>query len=120
MTDKITTPTWVIHGVFDEEHTIVYHTHGLKEYDLMELEMTLPLEKQVAQDFLNLIGLEIANGRSFKDGEKVEKLFNVPIVFRIVDGIHGDNEKHLRVIFPDANNKFPWDDGCDAEYAKQI
>lgn len=113
-------PTWIIHGVLEDEG-IVYHTHGLDAYGSKELELNLPLEQKVAQHFLNLIGAEIANGRNFTDQEVVDDLFNVPIVFREVVGIHSENQElHLRVIFPDVNDKFPWDAGCQPAYASQI
>ena len=113
-------PTWIIHGVYEEEG-IVYHTHGLKDYDSLELELNLSLPEDNAMIFLNIIGLRIANGTIYQDNDVANDLFNLPIIFKEVEGISSDShERHLRVIFPDANGKFPWDDGCNPDYAKQI
>lgn len=51
----------IIHGVYEEE-CIVYHTHGLKDYGSLELELNLSLPEDDAMIFLNIIGLRIANG----------------------------------------------------------
>lgn len=117
---NITSPTWIIHGVF-EDNGVVYHTHGLNEYDSLELELNLPLPEDDAMIFLNMIGLRIANGQPYKDGDVAKDLFNVPIVFKETPGISSmTDELHLRVIFPDAQGKFPWDDNCHPDYANQI
>jgi hypothetical protein len=36
---NITKPTWIVHGVFDDDGNIVYHTHDLDEYGSLELEL---------------------------------------------------------------------------------
>lgn len=125
LVNEIKEPTWVIHAVFDEEgegeSDLVYHTHGLNKYDSLELELNLPLENKIAMQFVNIIGLEIANGRRLKDGDIVEGLFNLPIAFRETKGIFSDSEEvNLRIILPDENGLFPWDDNCSPEYKKQI
>ena len=119
MNKKITKPTWMIHGVCGGGNT-VYHTHGLNEYGSLELELNLSLEKNQACQFINLIGLEIANGKKFKDGDFDDTIFNCKIAFKEVEGIYEENQKCLRVIFPDTNYKFPWEDGCEEPYKWQI
>lgn len=119
---KIKEPTWVIHAVFDEdgEKGLVYHTHGLSTYGSLELELNLPLENELAMQFINIIGLEIANGLKLTDGDFVDGLFSMPIAFREADGIFGEGERNLRIILPDENGLFPWDEGCNPAYQHQI
>ena len=111
-------PTWIIHGVCSGD--IVYHTHGLDKYNSLELELKLSLDKKQAMEFLNLIGLEIANGKVFKDGDFNQTIFTTQIAFKEVKGIYGEENPILRVIFPDTNLKFPWEIGCQEPYKSQI
>lgn len=113
-------PTWMIHAVCDHGK-FVYYTNGLYKYDSLELELNLSIKNKQAQRFLNIIGYEIANnGKRFKDGDIDNTLFTAPIAFKEVEGIYGDGEKNLRVIFQDTNFKFPWEDGCEEPYKSQI
>ncbi|EQB4340873.1 DUF4262 domain-containing protein [Clostridium botulinum] len=115
-------PTWIIHGVCDKDKdTVVYHTHGLEEYNSLELELNLSLEQKQAMRFLNLIGLKIANGIGFKDGDSDNSIFNCEVFFKEVDGIYRNgNRRMLRVILPDPNFKFPWENGCAEPYKSQL
>lgn len=119
MKSKIEKPTWIIHGVCSGDK-VVYHTHGLKEYGSLELELNLSLNKAQGTQFLNIIGLHIANGKVFNDGDFDETIFTCKIAFKKLKGIYGDGEDNLRVIFPDTNFKFPWDEGCEEPYMSQI
>ncbi|MDF2879985.1 MAG: hypothetical protein K0R54_542 [Clostridiaceae bacterium] len=121
--NKIKKPTWIVHQVFDVPEAnggIVYHTHGLNEYDVLELELNLPLEPKQATQFINLIGLEIVNGKKFNDGDFDQTIFSCKIAFKEVTGIQGNGEENLRIIFPDKNFKFPWEEGCNEPYKSQI
>lgn len=44
----ITEPTWMIHQVFNEQ-SVNYHTHGVNEYNSLELEINLPIEKKLTK-----------------------------------------------------------------------
>ena len=120
----ITEPTWMIHQVFDE-HSADYHTHGLNKYNSLELEINLPIEKELAMYILNEIGLEMANKkRELKDGDIIEEIVNVKLAVVKTRGVRSDahkgEESVFRIILPDENLKFPWDEGCDAVFKKQI
>jgi len=117
--NKITKPTWIIHAVFDE-NAMAFHTHGLDKYGSLELELNLPLDQKQGMTFVNLVGLEIANGKKFKDGDIDNTVFQCNITFREAKSIFGENEKILRIILPDENFKFPWEDGCSQPYKSQI
>lgn len=121
MTDKNVKIDWVIHGVYDPdgEEGIVYHTHGMDKYGSLELELKLPLVQEQANSFLNTVGIEIAHGVTFKDGDVKYGIFNLPVAFKEVTGIYGEGKRNLRVIFPDVNGLFPWDAGCEEVYVNQ-
>lgn len=120
MKEKITEPTWIIHNVFDEEE-MTHHTHGLDVYGSLELEINLSISPKNAGMILNILGLEIANGKKFEDGEIDYSIFKNGIAFRKVTSKFGDVVSDvLRVIIPDTNFKFPWDEGCQEPYASQL
>lgn len=122
----ITTPDWIIHGVFDNDNPdrgFVYHTHGLNKHDnRLELELNFPLNKKQAMQFINLIGLELINKNIIINEEYIDDctIFNCPIHFKKVKGIYGDGEENIRIILPDPNMKFPWDEDCIEPYKSQI
>ena len=75
--------------------------------------------------FINLIGYAIAfEGLKVEHGTilKEKTLFSCEVAFVEVEPIYGDddNDKILRIIFPDTNFRFPWDIGCEEPYANQI
>lgn len=112
---------WVVHGVIDDKNNrVVYHTHGLDKYGSLELELNLSVEQKVAMDILNSVGIEIAKGKKYIDGDIDETLLTCKIAFKKVKGIFGYGEMNLRVIVPDPNFKFPWEEGCQKEYINQI
>lgn len=114
-------PTWIIHGVVGGPYgNVVYHTHGLDKLDSLELELNLPLNQQQAMGFINIIGYAIANGRKLKNNDIIEDLFSCKVFIKEVEGIYGEGEKNLRIVFPDPNFKFPWEDGCEEPYKSQI
>lgn len=122
MKKKIKKPTWVIHHVFDEYETN-YHTHGLNKYGSLELEINFPIQQNLAGHILNEIGLKIANGKKYKSNDTIEDIVNVKLKVIETKGVHSDahgDEKVLRIILPDENHKFPWDEGCNPIYQKQI
>jgi hypothetical protein len=119
--NRIEIPTWIIHGVCDGNGGVVYHTHGLDEYGSLELELNLALNGKQAMQFINIIGLEIANGKKFKDGDIDDTIFSAKTAFREVTPIEGDKDKKvLRIIFQDPNFLFPWEEGCEEPYKSQI
>lgn len=114
---------WIIHGVFgDEKEGMVYHTHGLNKYGMTELELNISINQKQAMEFINIIATYlIENNIIIKDEYIDEKnIFNCDIFFRRVKGIHGNGEQNIRIILPDQNFLFPWDDGCDEIFKNQI
>lgn len=117
--NKITEPTWIIHQVFDE-NKIAFHTHGLNKYNSLELELNLPVKLDVGSQIINQIGLAIANGKSFEDGDFDETVLGCKIAFKKAICVFGEKKMVLRIILPDENWKFPWDIGCNKIYKNQI
>lgn len=66
--------TWIIHQVCDGER-LTYHTHGLKKYGSLELELNLFLNPQQAGQFVNLIAQTVADGKKYHSGQRVDGYF---------------------------------------------
>lgn len=114
--------TWIIHGVFDEGG-ITYHTHGLHKYGSLELELNLSLNKKQAMEFIYLIGLQIAGGKRYRSGDMETEIFTLPFYLletRPIQSSGPDDERVLRIIFPDENLHYPWDKGCSPPYKSQL
>lgn len=121
MTERIESPTWSIHGVFDPDsgRGTVFHTHGMDKYTGgPELELNLPLGEQGGH-FINIVGLAIANGEIPAEPGRDTTLFSVPMLLVFRDrGIDLEDEV-LRIVFPDPAGRFPGDPGCEAMYENQ-
>lgn len=112
---------WIIHGVFDKDK-IVYHTHGLDKYGMTELELNMSLNQNQAMRFINLIAEHLIENNIIIKDEYVDEgnIFNCNIFFRRVKGIFGDGEENIRIILPDTNFLYPWDEGCEEGYKEQF
>ena len=108
---------WDIHHILDEP--VSYHTHGLEQFGSLEIEIVLPLYPHEGAMFCNNIGAAIQTGLKVEDGQMVEGLFNLPIFFFKTMPLHGDKEVY-RVVFPDSQGLFPWEDGCEETYKNQM
>ena len=112
---------WVIHCIPDGIGGISYHTHGLKNYIKYELELNLPLELQVAQEFINLIAISLLRGDSdIYDGYKNNTLFSCEVMYLAMYGVQHPEEKHYRIVFPDSKGYFPDNDNCEDIFKAQI
>ena len=122
-------PTWIIHCITDIAEYIAeykkdckyignFHTHGLNKYNNQrELCIVLALEKSVAVNLLNTMGLRVANGETvFTEGIRSDILQDDLDVQLITF----DNDPDLYVILPDPNGKLPMDDDCQEPYKSQI
>lgn len=119
MCKNIVRPTWIVRADCNSGKK-VFSTEGLDIYGSLELELNLSINPQQATYFLNLIGMEIANGKIFKDGDFNDSIFTCEVAFKEVIGIYGNGKKKLRVIFKDPNFKYPWEQGCQEPYRSQI
>lgn len=109
---------WIIHAVAGEKMN--FHTHGAAKYtdQNLEFELNLNLAPDNGQQILNYIVSAFQDGRPLQLDVFIEEIFTMPFVIKKTkDAL--DGEDILRVILPDPNGLFPWDKGCQEEYASQ-
>lgn len=121
MSFKRIKPTWIIHGVGDENTPISYYTCGLKKYGSLELEINLPIKEDLAMHIINSIGFMIMDGKRFNDGDIINEgtIAGCKLVMRNDVGIYSE-ERVIRIIIPDEKLRFPWDKGCSDFFRDQI
>ena len=117
---------WIIHYVFPgscREKELVLpkdvcpmvdcHTHGLARYG-KELQLILPISKDLAACIINNVGTMMKDGRKLRDGDLVTEVLTggEPIRIREI----GD---HFRLIFRDSKGRWPEDAGCDFPFCIQ-
>lgn len=111
---------WIIHYICDCGRT-KFHTHGLCKFGSLEIELNLPLVMEQGGLFVNLIAQSIADGQRYQSGDRVERVFNLPFYVLETDAIGGNpGERVLRVILPDKEVLYPWDNGCEDFYRVQL
>ena len=117
---------WIIHGVIEEDGSLSYHTHGLDKHGMLELELNFSLESKQAVSFINLIAYHfIKNNIIVKEDYISEDIFTCPVYFKKLKAKHTENKfgyktDIIRIIFQDPNFLFPWEEGCQEEYKKQL
>lgn len=117
---KVDINRWAIHYVtgLKDPHMANIHTHFPAEFHHIDLQLALPFNPQIAGEILNCLGTMIANGSDFRSGDIVEGiLVDCPLALKT---FRETGRSVLRVIVPDVNRKFPWDEGCDEVYKKQL
>ena len=115
---------WIIHQVFDE-NTVAAHTHGLDKHNMLELEVKMPFKQEQMNEFINLIASELIKRNLIISEEYYDEgtIFTCPIYFKKTEPTFKTDdfsEDVLRVVFPDPNMKFPWDEGCEELYKNQL
>lgn len=114
-------PTWIINAVCCEHPT--FHTHGLRRYGSLELELNLSLKHEQAGLFVNLIAAKIVEqGKRYQSGDREDDVFDLPFYLFQTQAIHSSrpDDQVLRILFCDPALKHPWEDGCQAPYANQL
>ena len=113
---------WIIHQVVGDDGESVFHTHGLYKHGMTELELKLSIESRQAMHMINSIAIYLIKNNIIIKDEYVDEsnLFNCDIYFRRVKGVYGNGEQNIRIILPDPNFLFPWDDNCDEVYKAQL
>ena len=108
---------WIIHGVCDG-HRVNFHTHGMERYNHMDFQMVLPYPHQELCRIINTMGLRVQAGERFKDGDLVAGIYedcNVQLM------VYEETRRNvLRIIVPDKNNRFPYEQGCEYPYNLQL
>lgn len=123
---------WIIHYVQNgsceccgkEEHSFIpftcnAHTHGMERYDNhQDFQMVLDCGPEQICYILNSLGVMVQSGHRFSAGDLVEGIFTDCSVR--LDEFEETGRKVLRVVIPDANNKFPDEADCREEYKLQL
>ena len=93
------------------------HTDGLWKYGHMEFQLVLDYEQREIMRLLNTIGMRVAEGERFKNGDIIEGLYlDCSIMLREFPDI--DGKPLLRLIVPDKNNR--WPEYAEDPYCKQL
>lgn len=113
---------WVIHCVQnDEKKEIEFHTHGLSKHGYRELSIAMNLPLEIGQTIMNDTGLLLLDrGRDFDDMEVIMNVCNAPVYMAVVEDGHQEGRIQTRIIFPDENGLFPWDEGVQDYCVRQI
>ena len=119
-------------GVMDNP-TFSYTTGLLEKFNHPEI-IIFGLHPEVAQEFLNLLRDRIADGETFEEGKDYDEIAHgFTTRFVEVDDAKGQPDyfgaglryyKHyqpelaeayqaIQLVYPDAENRFPWDEGYD-------
>lgn len=95
------------------------NTHGLEElYGHMEFELVISMPAAYAAQILNLFGERVRDEAVFEDREVVEGILKrFPVHLKRMSSYE---KTRLRVIVPDANGRWPEDEGCEPPYSLQI
>lgn len=118
---------WYSHGVIpqaDENGAYNYmntHTHHVGEtFNHPNLQVALNIGTQLTQSILHTVVDKIREGTTFQDGDTDDDVIeNYPVLFKSIVRAEDPEESLLRIIFPDANGKFPGDEGCNPVYDRQ-
>ncbi len=111
---------WYAHYVFDEDSATQtnIHTHGLPDkYGHMDLQIVIPLPKNVAQGILWAVVRRIESGDVFKAGDMADEIvheFKVKFVGAIECG-----RPVLRIILPDKYGGLDQGDFKDEKFGLQ-
>ena len=99
------------------EYTCNARTHGMEKYNHKDFQMVIQYSDENIRRILNTFGLWVQQGRTFKDGDEIEGIFEDCTVR--LNEFEETGRKVLRVIIPDKNNVFPEDKKCLYPYSVQ-
>ena len=120
--------TWIVYAVCNG-HGLKFLTKGLaRDFETLELELNLNVSLENGGLVLNVIAEQISEGKRYTDFERVTGLFTMP--FYVIETVpcslpqdereNPDYEKVLRVVIPDYQGRFPWEDGCEEGFKDQL
>lgn len=101
----------------------LYHTYDQPEIIIMGISF------RIAAELINLIAEQMGAGKSFQDGDVSDSIAEgFPMAFRNVSPANypdyvgyalwfyeSPNFPLLQCIWPDRDQRFPWDEGCEEE-----
>lgn len=115
---------WIVHFVFETrdcefDGMANIHTHGMAQnFNHPDLQIVLPIDPQTAHMLLIEIVEQVKQGRVFEANQRYGKIIkDFDILF--IEAKEGERTV-LRVILPDSQGKFPFDEDCEDVYDKQM
>lgn len=100
---------------------ITYITQGAAKYCGWEVELNLPIKIHQANDFLDAVVTYCKIKKEpINPNVKVKEIFGVPVVFRVMPPLIGDEPLVLRLSFPDEKGLFPEDKDCEPLFKRQM
>ena len=93
------------------------HTHGMEKYGHLDFQLVLNYPAHEIARILNTLGLRVQEGERFKNGDLVAGIYEDCDV-RLTE-FEEDGRTVLRVVVPDAQNRFPDNPDCRYPYTVQ-
>lgn len=110
---------WALRSRFGED--ITYVTKGAKKWVGYEIELNLPIKQHQALDFLKAVVTYCrVKEEQIQPDIEICEIFGLPVVFRLMPPILGEEDLVLRLVFPDENGKFPEDKDCAPIFRRQL
>ena len=121
---------WIIHYVSNsvcncwkadsafKQYLCNAHTHGLGQYDHPEFQVVIDAGPKEIARLLNTMGIWVREGKKFCAGNMVSVLYEdcQVLLYPVIE----DNRELLRLVIPDAKNRFPQDPNCTYPYCMQL
>jgi len=109
--------------VLPVEDTFYHFTLGLPgKYQHPDLEV-LGLDEQMGRDFLNELVTRIKQGARFQSGDFFTDLVEGYDLFLVNNPVSPNGPpltgERLRLVWPDARNRYPWHSDCEADCSRQ-
>jgi hypothetical protein len=102
---------WSVRAFLDTPWAV---THGLPaSFGHPDFALRLAADLPTRQQWLNVFGRAVRDGRRFAAGETVTDLFSVPVRLVAHRGL-------LLCVFPDAHGRWPADPACAAGFRDQL
>lgn len=114
---------WIIHTVLPEKggkdsDLTNSHTHGMEKHGSDDFQLVMPYDGRTVGELLNTVAALAAGGRKIDEETEIHGLFTTgPARFA---RFRETGRTVLRMICPDENGKYPWDEGCAPTYADQL
>lgn len=113
---------WALVGL-PLEGALFHFTLGIKErFDHPDLE-TLGLDEGLARDFLGALVARIKSGERFRSGDFFTDLAGGYDLFLVNNPVSLNGPpltgSRLRLVWPDANHRYPWHADCEEDCAMQ-
>lgn len=115
---------WYVHYVTDfkelrDKGMANIHTHGVSEtFNHLDIQVVLPLSPEIIHPVLVKVVERIQMGETFEEHTHYRDIFfdkNVCFVIREEGG-----RQVLRMLIPDSNGRFPFEEGCEKSFVVQI